>query len=609
MFDIVEKNQKLVKGIMIAVGASFVLWGIGSYLGMVSDDGYLAKVGSKKIYMRDIDQAMQNDPNQDKLQLLYGLVNRQLLLNNFADNHMVADTDELKQTIAQIPAFQNSQGQFQLSKYKEFLKSRYMTAEDFQNEVSQQILLEQTINVFKNSYFDSKLFQKKFVDLLSQERNVSSYVISSNQFTDKVKISESQIAEYYKQNIAHYTIPEKVKMQYLVLDSNNVANGIKVSEAEVERYMADHKSDNINEQIDVSHILFVVPENADMKTRDEIKAHAQKVLAEVKANPDKFAELAKKYSQDPGSAKKGGDLGFFGHGVMVKPFEDAAFSLKVGQISGLVKTQYGYHILKLNKIKENSQAAVKQAAIAEIQKQRAILETQKQLEQLNDITYNQAKSLEPAAQKLGLKVQSSDWVMKGVASGDFANPKVQAAIFNPDVIQKGNNSEVVDLGKGKYEVYHVTEYQKPQIQSLNEVSEAIKNILIKQKTTELANLDGQTKLAQLQSGKLQLNFANPVNVDMVNPNIYIDSSAVRQIFSVSSAKLPAYVGMQNTKGDYVIYRINSVTTSSKLIAENTKAVSKMEQDNAMLDMNAYIIYLRSKYSIDIKPNRLLQQSK
>mgnify|MGYP000284702247 CR=1 FL=1 len=164
MFHLVDKNQKLVKWIMIAVIASFVVWGIGGYLGMSGDDGYLAKVGSHKIYSKDLDQAMNQEQqqNNDKMQVLFGLINRQLLLNSFEDNRLTVTKDQLQQEIAKIPAFQTN-GQFDLKKYEEFLSQRMISAEQFQEDIKQQILLTEFLDFFKGSYFDSSLFDKNFI--------------------------------------------------------------------------------------------------------------------------------------------------------------------------------------------------------------------------------------------------------------------------------------------------------------------------------------------------------------------------------------------------------------------------------------------------------------
>ncbi|MCC2644561.1 MAG: peptidylprolyl isomerase [Burkholderiales bacterium] len=441
MFNLIEKNQTFVKGVMIAVAATFVLWGIGGYLGMGSDDGYIAKVGSNKIYTRDIDNAItQNPQNTDKMQVLSGLINRQLLLNNFDNYHMVASKDQLQQKISEIPLFLDN-GKFSLKKYQDFLAQRLTTAEQFQNEISQQILLEQTVNFFKSTTISSDTFNKQFVKLLSRARNVSSYIIDPSQFITKVSVTDKDINEYYGQNIAKFTTPEQAKVQYLKLSADAVAKNIKVSDAEISKYTADHQG--ASTQIDVSHILLTVPANASPATKSQIMTKAQNILDQVNANPAAFAELAKKYSQDPVSAKNGGDLGYFSKGVMAKAFEDAAFKMKPGQISQIVETQFGYHILKLNNIKNVDNATLRATAIAAIQKQQSAKALQKQLEQLNDITYSQPGSLEPAAKKLGLNLLNSDWIKKGTLNGEFANPKIQQAIFTKDVITNHNNSEEV----------------------------------------------------------------------------------------------------------------------------------------------------------------------
>ncbi|MCC2625652.1 MAG: peptidylprolyl isomerase [Burkholderiales bacterium] len=604
MFNIVEKNRVFVKGIMIAVTATFVMWGIGGYLGMGSDDGYIAKVGSNKIYMRDIDNIIQQNPqNTDKVQVLLNLINRQLLLNSFDSNHMIASKEQLQQQIANIPMFLDN-GKFNMAKYKAFLSQRLMTAEQFQNEISQQILLEQTLNFFKSTYYSSDLFNKQFVDLLSRQRNVSSYIISPSQFYSKVNVTDKDITSYYQQNIVKFTTPEQAKVQYLILSPESVMKTIKVSDADIEKYIAEHKSDST--KIDVSHILLTVPQNADAATREAVKAKAQKILAEVTANPGKFAALAKQYSQDPVSAKNGGDLGYFGKGAMVKPFEDAAFNLKPGQISQIVETQFGYHILKLNNIQGTDSASLKATAIAAIQKQQSTKMLQKQLEQLNDLTYNQPNSLDPAAKKLGLTVFNSDWVKKGDVSGEFADPKIQQAIFNKDVIKNHNNSEVVSLGDKGYAVYRISQYQASVTKPLAEVKDQVVAQLKEKQASTLAFQEGQAELDKLKKGTLQLNFDKGVNVTLLGQAKDISPQAVKQIFSTAFTKAPAYTGSINAAGAFVIYRINSENIDPKLSEQNKPILNQFNQNNAMLDLSSYIAYLRTKYSVTYRLERLNQ---
>lgn len=604
MFNLVEKNQVLVKGIMIAVASTFVLWGIGGYLGMGGDDGYVAKVGSNKIYTRDIDNAMQQNPqNTDKMQVLLGLINRQLMLNTFDSYHMVASTTQLQQQIANIPLFLDN-GKFSIKKYQDFLAQRLTTAEQFQNEISQQILLEQTMNFFKSSVIPSDAFNRQFIKLLSRQRNVSSYTIDPVKFYSEVTVTDKDINEYYQQNIAKFTTPEQAKLQYLSLSPDSIAKNIKVSDDEINKYIAEHQKDTT--QIDVSHILFAVPAGADAATKAGIKAKAEKILAQVKATPAKFADLARQYSEDPGSAKNGGDLGYFSKGVMAKPFEDAAFNMKPGQISQVVETQFGYHILKLNNIKDIDSSAMKTTAIAAIQKQQSTKMLQKQLEQLNDVTYNQPGSLEPAAKKLGLTLLNTDWVKKGAGTGEFANPKIQQAVFTKDVITNHNNSEVVSLGENGYAVYRISQYQPSQVQPLAQVKEQIITQIKQKQASLLAYKEGQANISQLQSGKLQLNFDKAVDITLLGQSKDINPQAIKQIFSTPLKQMPAYTGSINANGAFVIYKINSESIDPKLSTQNLSFLDQFNQGNSMLDIGAYLGYLRTKYSINYKLERLNQ---
>jgi len=605
MFNVVEKHQKLVKGIMITITATFVVWGVSGYFGMTGDDGYVAKVGSNKLYPQDIDRAMDQNPgqNQDKMQVLFGLINRQLLLNAIDDNHMTITTKQLQDAIAAIPLFQTN-GVFDPKKYEDFLKQRYLTSTGFEKDVAQQQLIEDYLDFFKNSYFASATFESKFAELLSRQRNVSQFVIDPKQFYAKINLSESDIAGYYQQNITKFTVPDQVKLQYIQLSADNLAKSIKVSDDEVAKYLQEHPGSGANEQIDVSHILFTVPADASADQKATIKAKAEKVLAEVKANPGKFADLAKQYSQDPGSAANGGDLGFFGKGVMVKPFEQVAFSMKKGQISDLVETQYGFHILRLNDIKGNDQASQKSAIIALVQKQKAGSQLQVMLDKLNDVAYNQPTSLDPAAQKIGVKVETSDWLSKGAPQGLLANPKLQQAIFTDDVLKKHNNSEVVDMGDGSFVVARVVDYQPAKQKPLNEVRSQIVDVMKLQQATQMASQLGQQDVALLQQGKLKLNFVGNDNVTILGQNKNVDQTAVRQIFATPAGAFPAYTGVANQAGAFILYRINSQSVDKSLISKNKDLLKQLSAQNSMMTLNAYIGSLRSNYNVSYKLDRI-----
>lgn len=603
MFNIIEKHQKVVKGIMITLTATFVVWGISGYLGMSGDDGYVAKVGSQKIYSQDIDRAMDGgSQGQDKTQVLFGLINRQLLINSLDDHHMSVTTVELQKAIAALPMFQTN-GQFDVNKYEDFLKQQYTTSAKFEDTMRQQLLIEQMLAFFKNSYFTSNIFQEKFTELLSRERNVSSYKIDPKEFYAKINVSESDIAAFYQQNIQGFTVPDQVKLQYIKLSADDLANSVKVSDADVEKYLQSHPELANNSEIDASHILITVPANATSAQKSEAKVKAEDLLVKVKANPAKFAELAKQYSQDPGSAANGGDLGYFGKGVMAKPFETAAFALKPGQVSGIVETQFGYHIIKLNAVKGNDLASVKATAIKQLQKQQATQQLQTVSDQLNDVTYNQPDSLEPAAKKTGLVVQNTDWLDKGSKTGLLANAKLAQAVFTSDVLQKRHNSEVIDMGDGSFVVARVSDYKASVQKPISEVKNDIVSVIKSQQAKQMAASLGQQDIQQLQSGKIKLAFVNPQNVSLMDQSHNVDPSALQQIFTAAKP-FPSYVGAPNQDGTFVIYQINGESPAKNLTEQDKNVVEQMSSQYSMINLNAYVGSLRNQYSVTYKLDRV-----
>ena len=608
MFNIVEKHQKLVKGIMITIAATFVVWGVSGYFAMGGNDGYVAKVGSNKIYPQDLDRALDQNPQagQDKMQLLFGLINRQLLLNAIEDNNLSVTIPQLQEAIAAIPLF-STDGKFSVAKYQDFLKQRYTTSAKFEKDVQQQLLITAMVDFYKNSYFSSVLFQNKYAALLARQRNVAQYIVDPQQFYGKINLSESDISAYYQQNLAKFTIPDQVKLQYLQLSVASVAPTIKISDADVTKYLHDHPDAANNQQIDASHILFSTTAGATAAQKAQVKARATKVLAELRANPAKFAQLAKQYSDDSSSAAKGGELGFFARGIMVKPFEAVAFKLKPGQISEVVETQYGYHIIKLNQLKVNNLATQRAGVVQQLQQQKAQLQLQVLVEQLNDLSYNKPDSLELAAQKAGVALQNSPWLSKNAtASPDaqFSNPKVQQAMFSDEVLKQHHNSEVIDLGGGSYMLLRVSAYHPAQQQPLATVRPQITATLRAQLASQMASKVGAQDLALQQQDKIKLNFTAPQEVTLLGQSKDIDPQTVRQIFALPTKSFPAYTGALNASGAYVIYKINGQTTDKTLAAQNQKVIQQLAEQYSMMTLNAYIGSLRSHYKVSYKLDQI-----
>lgn len=610
MFRTVEKNQMLVKGIMIAVTLSFVVWGIGSYLGMSGDDGYVAKVGSAKIYPRDIDQIMQQNPQfKDKMQVLDNLVGRDLMLANLQDNYMIATTKQMQKQISSIPEFQTN-GAFDPNKYQTYLRNNSITTMRFQNNMQEQILITEMVDFFKDSFFPSNVLNQKLATLLSQERNISSYTIQKQQFIDQIKLSNSEDKAFYQANIAKYSLPAKVKVQYLLLNTSSLMPSIQISDSDIAKYIEHNKASLTEPKVDVSHILFAVPRGANAKTKAAIKDKAEKVLSEVRQHPNQFANYAKQYSEDSGSKTKGGELGFFGKGVMDPAFEKAAFALKPHQISGLVETQFGYHILMLNAIKSNTDAEIKALALTNLKTAQAKKLLVQDTTKLNDLTYNQPTSLDPAAKALKLTILTSNWISKQSASDLFANPKVIKAIFSSDAIKSHNNTPVIalDNNNSSYAVFHVVDYQAPKVQPFNQVKAQIINQLKAEKATFMAQEDGQKKIKELEQKKLSLKFANPTKINLLSQNSSVPQAAIKKIFATELNHAPKYVGASDKDGNFIIYSINSESVDNKLVAQNLKLIETSETNNATIFLDNYLSWLKTKYPISYRLERLSTNS-
>jgi len=373
--------------ILVLIIGPFALWGINSYFS-ASGDTSVAKVNGTEISPQDFQQAYQSryqqlqqafgssfkpgliDEKQLRQEVLRQLINETLLDQQVEKQHYSVSDADLVATIQQIPVFQVD-GKFSPQVYQATLASNGMTAAGFEQRERQRLSVSQLQNSIQASAFGTP--QQLEIDLAVQneQRQIAYTTVSTKQYLDQAKVSDADIADYYKSHAEQFMTPEKVTLAYVELDEAQLAKGIQASDAQLqalyEQQIASFKQDETRE---AQHILIAVNGN-DPKADATAKAKAEDILRQLKAGAD-FAKLAEKYSNDPGSAKNGGDLGWIGRGSMVKPFEDALFNIpKVGDIAGPVRTQYGYHIIKLDGIRSPSTkpfSQVRDQLLAEYQK-------------------------------------------------------------------------------------------------------------------------------------------------------------------------------------------------------------------------------------------------
>ncbi|POZ60438.1 SurA N-terminal domain-containing protein [Chromobacterium alticapitis] len=600
MFEFVQNNKTVIQVILGAVALTFVGFGVGSY-SSATDDPYLVKVGGSKINKRDLDRALEGRPSDPATRqaMLEQMIRTELLLSDARDHGVTVSPEQLRKFIAAVPMFQEN-GQFSAQRYSEFLKSRYPTAEAFEADVSRDLIVRGQLDSVAGTQFLPDAVISRVAALLSEGREVQALTIKPSDFAAEVKTDAAAIKAYYDANAKHYRSAEQIKLDYVVLSQDALGQGIQISDADVQKYYEQHKADLAGEQRRASHILLTVSKDAKPEQKAKIKAEAEAILKDVRANPAKFAEIAKAKSQDPGSAEKGGDLGLNARGAMVKPFDDALFTMKPGQISDLVETEYGYHIIRLDEVKSQSLAQLKGAIVAKLQKQKAAALFRAQSEKLNEVSYQQADSLKGVVEALKLEVKHSGWMQRNQPAQDevLGNAKLLQAVFSDDVLKKKHNSEVVDVGGGRLVVARIAEHQPERQLPVAEVSEQIKTELIAREGAKLADKKGQALLAELKAGKSadaqQWGAAQAVSRRAAS----LPQTDMRAVFSAGAGKLPGFAGVRHDTGEYVLYRVNKVIPAPAISdAERGQLGGQLGQVSAEGQFAAYLKTLREKYQV------------
>jgi peptidyl-prolyl cis-trans isomerase D len=438
-------------------------------------------------------------------------------------------------------------------------------------------------------------------------------VITPEQFLDQVKVDPDAARRYYDENKTEFQIPQKARVQYLVLSPEALSGQVTVTEEEARAFYQQNQARfEQAEERQASHILISADKSASPEVRAAAKAKAEALLAQVKQKPNTFADVARASSQDPGSAAKGGDLGFFGRGMMVKPFEDAAFGLKVGAITGPVETDFGFHIIKVTGAKQaqltefpKARAQVEQ----ELKRQKAEKRFAEAAEILSNLVYEQADSLKPAADQLKLTLQESPWITPSVSEAPVLNhPRVLAAIFADDAVKSKHNTEVIDVGNNTLVAARVVEHQPSAMKPFDQVSAEIKQNLLLKEAQKLAEKDGQSKLAKLRAGEqVKVPWSDVKVVSRSNAG-GLPQDILQRVFRADASKLPAYAGAPYAARGYALLKVGKVIEPTDTKAEQRRELSgALAQATGQEDLAAYLGTLRKDFEVKVNQDRLHQK--
>lgn len=629
MFDLVHKYKIVLQIVLGMIVVSFAFWGVGSYQSAFDTSGVVAKVGGVTISKQEFSRAMQQqgerlaatlgrgvdpaslDTPAMRRELLDGMISQRVLALYAARQNMRVSDEQLRDAIAGIPAFHES-GKFSIERYRSLLRAQNMVEAEFENEMRADLVLQQLSAGVADSAFVAKSVARRFAEAREEKREVSQFTLSPSGFRSQVKLAPEAVEAYYKENQREFESPEQVRVEYVVLSRDLLADRETVSPDEVKA---------IYEQNYASRF----------KEREAARAKVDEILAELRKTPDRFAELAKQHSQDPGSAPQGGDLGYFGRGAMVKPFEDATFKLSEGELSPVVESEFGYHIIKLTGKRKGEGGAEERRAShilinapqgaksldeakpeieEQIKRQRLAKKFAEGAESFSNIAYEQPESLQPLVDKFQLKVQTSDWLTRtaGGGKGPLDGQRARAAIFTDDVIKNKRNSEAVEVAPGELMAARVVEHKPAAMRPLDAVRDEIVRALTDKEARALAQKAGEAMLADLRAGKpADVKWPAAKTVSREEPN-GVDTWALAAIFRADTAKLPAYTGVGVGENGYALFRISSVTRASGLDAQRLAASEfGLARQEAREDFQGFMTGLRERTKIEINSENVERQ--
>ena len=635
MFDFVRKHTKIMMVLMfLLIIPGFVLMGIDGYNRYNSNETKVASVAGHDITQAEWDFAHRNDserlrasiPNIDQKLLdspaaryatLERLVRERVLAQAADQERLVTSNSRLAQELQRSPAIaalRGPDGKLDMERYRQLAASQGYTPEGFEARVRRDLALRQVEAGVLATGFEPESVANVALGAFFEKREVQVASFPAKDYLSKVSPSDAEIEAYYKEHPKEFQAPESESIEYVVLDLESVKKSIPINEQDLKSYY-DQNVERLSgkEERRASHILVAVPKDAPQAERDKAKAKAEELLAQVRKNPSEFAAIAKKNSQDPGSAAAGGDLDFFARGAMVKPFEDAAFSMKKGDISGLIQSDFGYHIIMLTDIKLPKQRSFEdlRAGIeADLRTQQAQRKFSEAAETFTNTVYEQADSLKPVADKLKLDIKVANHVLRVApkdAQGPLANARFLGALFTDDAIKNKRNTEAIEVGPNQLAAGRVVSYAPARTMPLDEVRAAVREKLVASRAAELARKDGEARLAQWKSQPAQFESTPTVVVSREQAQ-GVAPKVLEAALRADPTALPKPVGVDLGLDGYAVVNVKRIVSHAVPDdAQARQARVQVGQLWAAAENQAYYELLKERYKVRInvpKPDPL-----
>jgi peptidyl-prolyl cis-trans isomerase D len=607
---------------------TFALFGLSSYLSG-SAKSVVATVNGVEISETDLLREYQNAQQRlqqmlgenyradlfneqvMKQQVLEGLIQREVINQYLEDENYHVAPQQVVATLHRMPAFQDANGQFSPENYHKVLSIQGIPAELFEMQLARDIENENLRNGVVRTTFVTEGEGKRYHGLQDQQRKIGYLRIPQQQYVDQIQVSDDEIAAYYQQHQQEFSTPEEVAVDYVELNLANIANQIDVSDAEVREYYDQHQENYVSQQAQrkVRHILVKVDADTDEQTaRKKIESIATRIK-----NGEDFATIAKAESQDPGSASQGGDLGFISPGVMDKAFEQAAFQLKLHELSQPVRTRFGYHLIEVTQIRPQELKPfdeVKAQIRKDLQVQQAEQRFYEEVDTLNNQSYEIPDSLAPVAEQLGLEVKKSPYFTKAGGEGLFSNERVVNAAFSEDVLNLNRNSDLIELSDTHVVVLHLRDHKAAAQRPLDEVRQMIVGRIKQQQAMEMAAKDAKAALERLAGSETPQKVAKEYQQKWQEPGFIkrqstetdkINEQIREAAFALPHPKhdQPELTSLMLSGGDSVVLALYAVQEDEPV--KDTKALQAVKQQLAnmsgQIEYSAFLAYLTSQADI------------
>jgi peptidyl-prolyl cis-trans isomerase D len=621
MFEFIRNHQRLMQIFLaLLIVPSFVLVGISSYQDRGGAASSVATVDGQAITQQDWEAAQrrqmdqyrqmmgpQFDPKmletpEAKQAILDNLVAERSIGREVAKSHMTVGDAGIAKAIADIPGFRKDDGSFDMDRYKAALQAQGMTPGMFEARMRQDLVVQQLAGSIQATAFAPRTVTSRMSDLNEQEREVEEMMFPIADYAAKVNVTPEMVKAYYDKHPEQFAVPETIKADYLVFDPAAVESQVTVSDAEVADFYNKNKQRfGTPERRTASHILIATKKGASPAEVAAAKAKAESLLAEVRKNPNDFAKIAKANSQDPGSAELGGDLGVVEKGAFVKPVEDAIYALKDSEISNVVQSEFGFHVIKVTSVKPAAEKTLEEAKpeiVAELKKQKMSKKYSELAELFTNTVYEQADSLKPAADKLGLKIQTVDGLTRtpnpALGRAPYNSEKFLNALFSVDSIKNKRNTEAVEVAPSTLVSGHVVEFKPASKRPLSEVEAAIRQRVTQEEAMRLAKQAGEAKLAAAKASGDAAGFSEPKLISRTKEPA-INRTAAIAVLKAEASKLPAYVGVELPGQGYGVYRISKVTLPAQPDqARRKQEAEQITQVQGQSEMYGYIEALKHK---------------